>query len=276
MPDWKRVGKLRAQGASWPEIARDEKVGFHPPHGTDPGRALKALYLRRRLEGGSPSRSGGGEPRPERLSGRSRLRWGIGGAAVAIFALLIVTLVILHPPPGAPTPSSYRGPAAAGTMAQFNYLSQQHTDACHWPGVNLGDETALVNWINGLPDNTYLQGACCTPMDYSPDYSAQVSGLVSYSSISLIATDPYNMPAHTAKADAANAEIALTPSQQSVLNTAAGMTNDHGWCCCECWAYYAHEGLAKALITQYSYDAPQVAAVINLEDCCGGPGSMSM
>ncbi len=175
-----------------------------------------------------------------------------------------------------PAPGTYPGPAAAGTQAEFNYLSQMHTDACHWPGVNLGDQTANVNWINSLSDTSYLQGSCCSPMDYQPDYASQIAGLKNYSSISVIAPDPYNMPAHIAKADAAFIGIALTPDQQSTLDSAASMTKDNGWCCCQCWAYYAHEGLAKALITQHGYDAKQVAAVVDLEDCCGGPGPMSM
>src|SRR5713226_2997948 len=103
-----------------------------------------------------------------------------------------------------PAPGTYPGPAAAGTQAESNYLSQMHTDACHWPGVNLGDQTANVNWINSLSDTIYLQGACCSPMDYQPDYASQIPALQNYSSISVIAPDPYNVPGHIAKADVAS------------------------------------------------------------------------
>ena len=196
------------------------------------------------------------------------------GVAVALVSLLVLGIYFLllpHPPALGTDP----GPAAAGTQAEFNYLSQQNTDARHWPGVNLGDQTANVNWINGLADGTYLQGACCTPMAWT-DYQSQIPGLANFSSISLIAPDPYNMPAHTAKADVAGESLVLNADQHSTLSSAASMTTDNGWCCCQCWAYYAHEGLAKALIVHYGYDAQQVAAVTNLQDCCGGPGQMNM
>lgn len=184
---------------------------------------------------------------------------------MAVIAIAVATQ--LH----GPTPGSDAGPAPAGTVAEFNYLSQEHTDFCQ----NLGDETANVNFIHSLMDDTYLQGSCCTPM-YLPDYSRQILGLQGYSSISIIPPDPYNVNASTAKAMVANVDLALTTSQQAIYNSAMSMTNDKAPCCCMCWAGYAHEGLAKTLIVQYGYDAGQVAAVLNLEGCCGGPGQMSM
>jgi hypothetical protein len=197
---------------------------------------------------------------------------------MAAFAAVILVLVFLLPAPGpsgSPSPGTSSGPGSIGSTTEFSYLAQQHTDACHWPGVNLGDETANVNWIDGLPDSSFLQGACCTPMDFS-DYTNQTTRLQGFSSVPGIAPDPYNMPAHVAKADVAGEGLALTSDQQSTLSSAMGMTADHGWCCCQCWAYYAHEGLAKSLIVQEGYTADQVVTVIDLEDCCGGPGQMSM
>ena len=47
MTDWERIEKLRARGKTWSQVAADARVGFHPPDKCDPGRALKALYLRR-------------------------------------------------------------------------------------------------------------------------------------------------------------------------------------------------------------------------------------
>ncbi len=282
MTDWERVERLRADGVSWDKVASDRKAGFHPPPGADAGRALRALYFQRRSRGSrSGSQTPGGSERRGDRAGRGgpkRLRSIIiGGSAITVLILvlyLVFTSGVLFG--GAPKPGTNPGPGAAGTLAEFNYLSQQSTDACVWTGVNLGDETSYVNWINGLADNTYIQGSCCSPMDFTPDYSSQIPGLTSYASISLIPPDPYNVVAHTAKADVAHAGDALTSSQQSVFNTAASNTNDNGWCCCQCWAYYAHEGLAKALIVQYGYTAQQVDTVINLEDCCGGPGPMNM
>ena len=282
MTDWERVERLRSQGVGWDKVAADRKAGFHPPPGANPGHALRSLYFQRRSRG---SRSGGGAPGgPDRSVDTSRTGGPhhvrsilLGGAVVTAFVLVLYFILtsgfVLG---GPPTTGTNPGPGTAGTQVEFNYLSQQSSDACVWTGVSLGDETAYVNWVNGLADNTYIQGSCCSPMDFTPDYSSQVSGLTSYSSISLIPPDPYNVLAHTAKADIANVGLGLTSAQQATFNTAAGNTNDHGWCCCQCWAYYAHEGLAKALIVQYGYNAQQVATVINLEDCCGGPGPMNM
>lgn len=48
MTDWSRVEKLRSKGATWAEVAIDRKVGFEAPPGSDPSRAIKTLYFRRR------------------------------------------------------------------------------------------------------------------------------------------------------------------------------------------------------------------------------------
>ncbi len=190
------------------------------------------------------------------------------GVALGVVILGAFFLVRL---PTMPTPGTYSGPASAGTMAQFNYLSQQQTDACQ----HLGDKTANVNFINSLADSTYLQGSCCTPMA-SADYSRQTAGLKNYSSITIVTPDPYNVAASQAKAMVKNVDLALTPAQQAVYDNAMSMTDDKGPCCCMCWAGYAHEGQAKTLIVENGYDAQQLAAVLNLEDCCGGPGQMNM
>ena len=49
MVDWDRVEELRSKGWDWSKIAEDPKVGFHPDASVQqPGRALRALYHRRR------------------------------------------------------------------------------------------------------------------------------------------------------------------------------------------------------------------------------------
>lgn len=277
MTDWQRVGKLRAQGKTWAEIATDKKVGFHAPEGVNAARALKTLSYRRKsnAQGGRRKTSDLAQSAENHTLVRfPRGRYlAIGGASVSV-AILVLYLLFLpgSQPPG---PTNYTGPGATGSTAQYNYLAQQHTDICHWPGVQLGDETANVNLINGWPDGEYLQGSCCSPMDV-PDYTNQTSQLPSYSSVSIIPQDPYNMPTTLAKSDLSGLYMSLTSAQESTLSTASGLTNDHGWCCCQCWAYYVHEGLAKQLLVNHGYSAQQIAAVMNLEDCCGGPGPMSM
>ena len=57
----------------------------------------------------------------------------------------------------------------------------------------MGDEMGYTNWMNGLADDTYIQGACCNPM-VAMDYQNQISELSNYTSLSsLIAKDPYKI-----------------------------------------------------------------------------------
>ncbi len=150
------------------------------------------------------------------------------------------------------------------TAAKFRALSQAHTDTC----ANIGNKQANINYINSLGDSTYLQGSCCTPMHYS-HYVSQVNGLKNYTAIQVIPEDPYNVSAVLAKQMTSYVDTNLTPTQQAVYDSAVSMSGE-GPCCCQCWAWYAHEGLAKALISQYGWNAQQVSNIWKLEDCCGG------
>jgi hypothetical protein len=149
--------------------------------------------------------------------------------------------------------------------SNFRVLSQSHTDVCAY----IGDQQANTNYINSLPDNYYLQGSCCTPMDYS-HYVSQIGALWGYSNIPIIPLDPYNVSAPLAKQMISYDGLALTSAQQAVYDGAMKASTE-GPCCCQCWAWYAHEGLAKALIRQYGWNAQQIANIWQLEDCCGGP-----
>ena len=159
-------------------------------------------------------------------------------------------------------------PAAGDTTAlaaDFRILSQAHTDVYAY----LGNQQANTNYIDSLADSYYLQGACCNPIVYN-HYVAQIAGLKNYSSIPIIPRDPYNVSASMAKQMISFGSIGLTPAQQAVYDGAI-KTSSEGPCCCQCWAWYAHEGLAKALISQYGWNAQQIANIWHLEDCCGGP-----
>ena len=175
-------------------------------------------------------------------------------------------------------PGTNPGPASAGSTEQFSYLSQQ-VSRCLW-GASMGNEMGYTNWINGLADDTYIQGACCNGMLVT-DYQSQISGLhdvlASNSSLStVVASDPYNLPSPIVKADIAGEKLSLTHDQQSVFASAASLSKEN-WCCCQCWSWYQHEGLGKILIVNYGYSAQEVAHVIDLEACCGtAPGSMRM
>jgi hypothetical protein len=148
--------------------------------------------------------------------------------------------------------------------SNFRVLSQAHTDVCAY----LGDYQANSNYISSLSDNFYLQGSCCSPMDYT-HYVSQVNSLKNYSNIPMIPRDPYNVSAPSARQMMSYAAMALTPAQQAVYDGALQMSKE-GPCCCQCWAWYTHEGLAKALISQYGWTAQQIANIWGLEDCCGG------
>ena len=156
-------------------------------------------------------------------------------------------------------------------QTKFATLTAASSDFCS----NLGQPDAITSEINSLSNTARLQGACCSPMDFTA-YKEQLDGLKAYKNISYIAPDPYDVPASLAKSLLTfDQTIVLTASQQQVYEAAGPMTHDKGWCCCKCWAWYTHSGLAKYLITKENFNAKQVATVTNLEDCCGGPPDSS-
>jgi hypothetical protein len=149
---------------------------------------------------------------------------------------------------------------------RFSVLSKASTDSCS----NIGNRAAISADMAHMAQESYLQGSCCSPMDRT-QYEQQIQALKAYATISQIPTDPYNVPVSLAKTLLQyDQSMHVTPAQQATYRQAATMTNDHGWCCCQCWAWYVHSGLAKYLIVAQHFSAAQVAAVINEEDCCGG------
>ena len=155
---------------------------------------------------------------------------------------------------------------SADMQQRFSVLSKANTDYC----ANIGNRPAIDANMAQMAQESYLQGSCCSPMDRTR-YEQQIHALKSYAHISQIPADPYNVPVSLAKTLLHyDQSIQLTAAQQAAYNQAATMTGDHGWCCCQCWAWYVHSGLAKYLITTQHFSAAQVAAVINEEDCCGG------
>ncbi len=196
---------------------------------------------------------------------------------------IIGSLVVISILVAALTVSSFRGSTNMSSMNMgtssdmqvsadptmklaFVKLAAAHTDVCR----DLGNKTAMESYMNSLPNGARLQGSCCSPMDMQK-YSSQITSLKTYTNIPQIPSDPYDMSVSSAKQMLGYYDnIQLTSSQQSVYDSAQSMTADKGWCCCQCWAWYTHAGLAKYLITQHNYTAQQVVAVTNLEDCCGG------
>ena len=155
--------------------------------------------------------------------------------------------------------------ATAAQQHTFTLLAAARTDVCQ----DMGDKTAIDKYMNDLPAGSRLQGSCCSRMNLTK-YVSQIQGLKAYADIPQIPPDPYDVSATSAQQMLGFYNITLTPAEQRVYDSAASRTDDNGWCCCQCWAWYTHAGLAKYLITRHDYSAHQVAAVVNLEDCCGG------
>ena len=200
----------------------------------------------------------------------------LGAAVVGILVMLGITL-FAHRTVATLSVSSPRSDTAQELAAQallastnmpfrFGTLNQLHTDSC----ANLGNKPAIYAAMAKLPKGSYLQGSCCSPMDFA-HYQRQIAALKAYASIPQIPADPYNVAASLASSMLQDDQtISLTPTQQATYNQASALTDDRSWCCCQCWAWYAHSGLAKYLITARQYSVVQLVAVTNLEDCCGG------
>ena len=143
---------------------------------------------------------------------------------------------------------------------KFNQLSDENTNFCAGPDI--------LSKVNA----DRLQGSCCSAMDFHR-YKEQIIGLKKYSNIGKIPQDPYDIPVSLAD-DLLDYQktIKLTLKQQSVYDQAVKLSHEGGPCCCKCWRWYAFEGLAKYLITEYNFNSEQIAEVWDLEDGCGGTG----
>lgn len=144
-------------------------------------------------------------------------------------------------------------------MEKFNLLNQARTNLCAGP-----------DFLDSKKDEGRLQGSCCSPMDFH-HYTEQIEGLKKYSPIGKIPPDPYDIAVSLAKELLEfQKNIKLSRGQQTIYDEAIKLSKEGGPCCCKCWRWYAFEGLAKYLITKYSFTAQQIAEVWELEDGCGG------
>ena len=142
---------------------------------------------------------------------------------------------------------------------RFEYLSNQQTNFC-----------AAPNFIDSKSGADRLQGSCCAEMDFDR-YKDQIEDLKKYDNISVIPSDPYDIPVPLAtELLGYDKNYVLTPKQQAVYDEAMKMADEHGPCCCKCWRWYAFEGQAKYMIRNLDFTSKQVAEVWDLEDGCGG------
>lgn len=189
-----------------------------------------------------------------------KIKFGVRETAIILVLLLAVSLILLSVP-------TKTASASTGLQARFDALSSATSDQCAY----LGNKGAIYKSVNLQSSATYFQGSCCSPMNFV-HYSQQVTELkANYSGISAIPQDPYNVSVAQVKQMLNYYDnITLNQSQMATFNQVSMLTADKGWCCCQCWAWYAHAGLAKYLIKNYNFGASQIAHIIDLEDCCGG------
>lgn len=146
--------------------------------------------------------------------------------------------------------------------AKFKILASNGNSSC---------SQAFKDSISSMPDNSRLQGSCCSPMSWHR-YSEQVEGLKKYKNIKEIPSDPYDIDAGIAKKMQSYYEDKLTSEQQRAYDYAMQSSMEKGPCCCQCWRWYVYGGLAKFLIKEKGYTGQQVTEVWNLSDGCGGEG----
>jgi hypothetical protein len=181
---------------------------------------------------------------------------GIGGATLFGFKVFDFN-------PAQPSASSNATPMAntvAGSPEKFHYLATQSSNFC---GLQQGT-------VMSYSDSTRIQGACCNPLDMST-YNSQVTGLQAFSDVPVIPPDPYDVSAALAKQLLGyDRSIKLTADEKTVFDQAMALTPDKAPCCCKCWRWYAHEGLARYLIHTRHWDAQKVGKVVTLVNGCGG------
>ena len=66
-------------------------------------------------------------------------------------------------------------------------------------------------------------------------------------------------------------------SGKQIYEEAKKMSHEGGPCCCgsdkldeSCWRWKVYGGLAKVLITEYNFNAEQIAEIWDISDGCGG------
>lgn len=122
-----------------------------------------------------------------------------------------------------------------------------------------------------LPSTTglYLGGQCCSAMNDTIDYHANLQNLQAYKSVPNIPLDPMHTPIAMAKywIDYDKATT-LTLAQQAVYDQAYAISKEKP-CCCKCWHYFVNEGIAKKMIIDGTFNAQQIAGYWDASDICG-------
>lgn len=144
----------------------------------------------------------------------------------------------------------------------FKYLAKNGNSNC---------SREFMDSIATMPVTARLQGSCCSPMD-EHRYLEQIEGLRKYKDISMIPTDPYDIPAGIAQKVMPHYSVKLTAQEQAAYDYAMENADEKGPCCCQCWRWHVYGGLAKYLIREHGFTGEQVAEVWDFSDGCGGSG----
>ena len=148
--------------------------------------------------------------------------------------------------------------SCSSTVDGLLALSPNIGGSCTGPSINLSS-------IEGK----YLGGQCCGVMTNTTEHHEHLEKLQQYSNIPDIPLNPYKTPVDVAKKWIDyDSKTTLNISEQAVYNQAMKISTE-GPCCCKCWHYYVNEGIAKKLIHEYDYNAPQVSDFWGVSDICG-------
>jgi hypothetical protein len=143
---------------------------------------------------------------------------------------------------------------------RFKDLSENGNSTC---------SAKFTDSIATMPAMARIKGSCCSPMELKR-YGEQVRGLAKYRTIPMIPSDPYDIPAATARQMLPYYDLTLTGDEQKAYDHAMANSEEKGPCCCPCWRWKVYGGLAKYLIHEHGFTGEQIVDVWNLSDGCGG------
>lgn len=153
-------------------------------------------------------------------------------------------------------------PGDEALKRRFDFLSRNGNSNC---------SRQFLESIANMPSTALLQGSCCSPMD-EHRYIEQVKGLRRFKEVSMIPTDPYDIPAGLAQKLIPYYELELNKTEQAAYDYAMTNSNEQGPCCCQCWRWQFYGGLARYLAREHGFTGEQIAELWDLSDGCGGNG----
>ncbi len=185
---------------------------------------------------------------------------------IAALAILIAISIVTGAFLSKKNPKTSAATVKDAVELKFDSINANSNSACY------GIKTVMQ-----MPDDGRIMGSCCGPM-YLHTYREQIESLKKYKDYDFIPKDPYDILVSQAKALINDFKtIKLSPEQQKIYEAAKKLSHEGGPCCCgddfrddTCWRWKVYGGVAKRLITEYNFNAKQVAEVWDVSDGCGG------